>query len=735
MYFTHLLVLLLLHLVARPAIVLAERNDAGLSENNLRSSQNSVEELGTSPIDVVRNAGSTIHDPHTLGDAAESRSLQFNFLFGLFDRFRFSLARFFPFFTLPDGGGTNATRRALAESNHQGRLLYEAEMVDTLSMVEQPFPQTKEVVSSASRTKPTIAIATMLGETYVEAYNQFSVYQKLAGFALQSILEYGSRHGYPVFFLHDFLMDKSRQAYWSKINVIKYYLSLGYDYVLYTDIDVIVLQPDKSLEDFIVPGRDVIAVNECKDRTETNDLVRSGFMMFKNTPATMAFLEVWDAMFPAYKDIENPEQTALEFLVKQREFVDIVHLHDWRSFHSYDTCNGGKDSFSMHFPGAYKLERMARMVAWLDISGRQPSKVNQTSLNGLFNTDPESRHLTTVDTAHGIVRDGLVSLQQVPLEYPLEPMLGHVLQARQALEGETYRVWGASRRPNVRDSDLILGHLKDTWRYDASSYFWPIPDVIYMSVKSHQSVHPDVQARIELWQSLNPEFDIIIHDDEQVNEIVLALLPIRKELWDKLEPVQRVDIYRYVVVHSFGGWYMDADVDPVRPVRDWGHAMHQTLVIGVEADNFAAGAPKHEGARPLMFSQYAFGAAPQHPALKWTLEKILDLEDDLVMSPAMTVVERLQHVLASTGPVVWTDTLFEFLVLSAVALKQDWQSPELLHLGGSNINARIFSVAGFGCGQGHSNSPNCSDAGLEVNVWHRFGGSQYFGGKRWQATE
>ena len=60
------------------------------------------------------------------------------------------------------------------------------------------------------------------------------------------------------------------------------------------------------------------------------------------------------------------------------------------------------------------------------------------------------------------------------------------------------------------------------------------------------------------------------------------------------------------------------------------------------------------------------------------------------------------------------------------------QSPLELHLGGSNMNTKVFSIAGFGCGQLHSNSPACDQG--DVNIWHRFGGSQYFHGKRWQDT-
>jgi len=150
---------------------------------------------------------------------------------------------------------------------------------------------------------------------------------------------------------------------------------------------------------------------------------------------------------------------------------------------------------------------------------------------------------------------------------------------------------------------------------------------------------------------------------------------------------------------------------------------HHVLVGGIE------------GARPLMFSQYAFGATPQHPAFGWVLDKILEVGDDLLMNPFMTVKDRLRRVLSSTGPVVWTDTIMEYFALSASVQGQDPQSPQLLHLGGQNMNSKIFPIAGFGCGQFHSNSPDCNSVIEDVNIRHNFGGSTYFSSKRWQGKE
>jgi hypothetical protein len=250
-------------------------------------------------------------------------------------------------------------------------------------------------------------------------------------------------------------------------------------------------------------------------------------------------------------------------------------------------------------------------------------------------------------------------------------------------------------------------------------------------VKDRSSIHPDLTKNLRKWHELNPDFVIFIQDDQDATDLVLTMFPILTNVWDQLEPIQRADIWRYVVIHSFGGWYFDVDVLPVRPIAAWDHDPFNTLVVGVEADNYAKGAPRHEGVRDLTFSQYAFGAAPQHPALSLVLEKVIALGAHLIMKPSMTVEERLLHVLNTTGPVVWTDSILEYFSVSALVAGRPLQTPDYFHLGCTHLNSKVFGIEGFGCGQSHSNSPSCDSEG--VNIWHRFGGSQYFrsGGQKW----
>ena len=318
-----------------------------------------------------------------------------------------------------------------------------------------------------ARKDPHIAIVTMLGETSVESYNKFSVYQQLSSMTLQSMLDYGTRQGYPVFFLNDFLIDKSRQAYWSKINIIRHYLQMDFDYVLYTDIDVLFSNPEVPLSDFIVEGYDLIGVDECQDRVKTRNDIRSGFMLFKKSKGAMEILESWASLFSTFEHIENPEQEALQLLVSMPEFKDNVILHSWKNFHSYDTCNGGEGAFSMHFPGLYKIERVARMVAWLEMHGG--NRAQAFTERGFAEMLGVGRSVRSM--AHDILKKGLVSLKALPIPSSLE--LYDLDSFSISMEIAGYNVLQSN------NAEEMKAFQEDTWRFDETAHLWAIPNVSY----------------------------------------------------------------------------------------------------------------------------------------------------------------------------------------------------------------------------------------------------------------
>ena len=185
-----------------------------------------------------------------------------------------------------------------------------------------------------------------------------------------------------------------------------------------------------------------------------------------------------------------------------------------------------------------------------------------------------------------------------------------------------------------------------------------------------------------------------------------------------------------MVAAFLGGIYADSDTICAKPIADWGVRRDETLVVGVEAQNVdPQGMSLHEGARTVLFAQYVFASAAFHPGLVRMVQRLVDRKEELTAAaaPALSPVERLRNVLATTGPVGFTDSLAEYMCYSFSRAKR---TPDNYYNGGELPDMHVFGVAAFGAGQTHSASPPFT--GQDVFVKHIFKGSLVLHGETWQ---
>jgi len=207
--------------------------------------------------------------------------------------------------TLPFNLERNRREAGFEELEHKISQRY-----DPSDFVDSQPPDEAQVPNSIPG--PELAIVTLLGEPTVRAYSEYEVYDKMSKLTMPSIQRYADRWGHPLLMMPNHMIDKSKQAYWAKIPLMEHYLDQGYKYVLYTDIDVLFLKDEVPLSSFLVPGKDIIGVNECVRRNETSDAIRSGFLLLRNSNKTMNFLKLWKESFPYFQQMANPELSALE---------------------------------------------------------------------------------------------------------------------------------------------------------------------------------------------------------------------------------------------------------------------------------------------------------------------------------------------------------------------------------------------------------------------------------------
>ncbi|KAI2622338.1 alpha-1,6-mannosyltransferase Och1 [Hypoxylon sp. NC1633] len=187
------------------------------------------------------------------------------------------------------------------------------------------------------------------------------------------------------------------------------------------------------------------------------------------------------------------------------------------------------------------------------------------------------------------------------------------------------------------------------------------------------------------------------------------------------------DLLRYLILSVEGGTYTDTDTVAIKPIDDWvpPHLRHLVrIIVGIEYD--ALGAPPREDMqRELQFCQWTISAAPGHPifmqmadrAIK-SLHEIANAHDTKIEDLHPTGVE----VVNSTGPVGWTDVVFQYLqeVDSGIVRLGNLSGITEPTLYGDML---VLPIDGFGMGQTHSNSTHDGSIPEAALLQHRFRGS------------
>ena len=94
-----------------------------------------------------------------------------------------------------------------------------------------------------------------------------------------------------------------------------------------------------------------------------------------------------------------------------------------------------------------------------------------------------------------------------------------------------------------------------------------IPKVIYMC---HKNIN-DIKKYSENWTKLNPDYEIKLYDNELCEKFLLEEL---SELHHKIfkfipdGPI-KADFWRVCIIYKYGGLYVDADIKPLIPLKEY----------------------------------------------------------------------------------------------------------------------------------------------------------------------
>ncbi|KAK9810518.1 hypothetical protein WJX72_012061 [[Myrmecia] bisecta] len=181
-----------------------------------------------------------------------------------------------------------------------------------------------------------------------------------------------------------------------------------------------------------------------------------------------------------------------------------------------------------------------------------------------------------------------------------------------------------------------------------------IPPNLFLKVANKERLADHTKEFVAGCQEMNPEFDVHIYDAVEAETSVGSLAPALLAMWPYLEPVERADLWRYLILYSSGGVYLDSDVQCVLPFREWNHPFQHParVLVGIEAIN----APNCY--QPVQFCQYTFAAAPGHPLFARVIDYIVA---KFLLDRRWEGGAEQPSPLLSTGPFIWTEAIIEYL--------------------------------------------------------------------------
>ena len=150
--------------------------------------------------------------------------------------------------------------------------------------------------------------------------------------------------------------------------VINHYFKFGYKWIIWTDVDVLFWNKQRSILDLWIQkaqdrDKHVALVTECSLNGNQTDFgpVRSGFLAFRNSEIGKSLLASWVNTFALFKDEFNPEQEALEQLIKLDSWKNVSYIAPPDGIHTYGECQSTYDFnvTSVHYPDTRKSNIIA----------------------------------------------------------------------------------------------------------------------------------------------------------------------------------------------------------------------------------------------------------------------------------------------------------------------------------------------------------------------------------------
>lgn len=145
---------------------------------------------------------------------------------------------------------------------------------------------------------------------------------------------------------------------------------------------------------------------------------------------------------------------------------------------------------------------------------------------------------------------------------------------------------------------------------------------------------------IDKIKKLHPDWEINIYNDADAKKIVEDFFPEMLNIYNAYPcDIQRVDIFRILIIYLKGGFYLDLDVYLLKELDE---LRHLNLVLGEERTITPEENKKLNLKSNLQIANYMFGSIPKHP---FWLEVLLES-----INRSQHEINEENDILYTTGP-------------------------------------------------------------------------------------
>ena len=173
----------------------------------------------------------------------------------------------------------------------------------------------------------------------------------------QTIINYCDRYGYD-FVDDDTIVDNTREIQWSKILLIQKYLEKGeHDYLVWIDADILILNPEKSIENFI---ERLMGDKELMYSKDFGNWVNNGVIFIKNTAFMLDYFK------EVYKHTNE--------VCREQGSMDMLWRRNWANCRSVTAITEDPTEYNSNW-NAYKYGQFIIHFAGCGEPNRKPNSL------------------------------------------------------------------------------------------------------------------------------------------------------------------------------------------------------------------------------------------------------------------------------------------------------------------------------------------------------------------------